>query len=458
MSGPITANTLWDADKVKVIGDVTIEDNVTLTVAPGVVVEFQDYYRIEVQGCLVAVGTPAERILFTTDEPGNFVIDGSHTGCWNGLRFHDTLETNDTSRLEYCTLEYSKATLSTSSSSRNAYPYGGGAISLYNFSKLVMSRCILRNNVAANGGALFLYLNANAVIESCLFTDNHALENAAAIYCSYSYPDIVNNTVVNNTIRNNENPYLDTAAVLTFLAKPRFVNNIFFWNDPVIVYNHTQIWGYKEYCTQYNNIEGYWNNPEFRGDGLNLDQDPGFVQAPGALADYRLHYTSPCVNRGSNDAGQTLDLDGQARPNMGLVDLGAYEFSGTHTLAADAFTMPETGGSVQFFLDARPENGNRKYLLAGGISGTIPGYPLPGGQAILPVNFDLFTTYVLFPLINTAVFQNFLGFLQADGTMQATLFSGPLPPGYAGLKMYFAYCLGKPWKLASNPIEVEIIP
>ncbi|MFH1998778.1 MAG: right-handed parallel beta-helix repeat-containing protein [Planctomycetota bacterium] len=448
VSGPVSTDTLWEADKVKVIGDVIVENGVTLTIAPGVIVEFQDYYGIAIQGRLLAVGTPASRIVFTTDDPGSFAINAEHTGCWSGLRFHDTPETNGMSRLECCILEYSKATFS----SRDAYPYGGGAISLYNFSKLVVSRCILRNNVAANGGALFLYRNANALIEGNLIVDNHALENAAAIYCSYSFPEIVNNTVANNTIHNAENPYIDSTALLTFLAKPKLLNNIFYRNDPEIVYMHSQLFENKEYYTLYNNIEAY------EGGGLNLDGDPGFIAEPGLFADYRLRHSSPCINRASNTGSPAVDLEGNARPHMGTMDMGAYEYVDTHTLAADRFTFSEAGDSVSFTLDAHPENGNRNYLLVGGVSGTLPGYTLPGGQAILPVNFDLFTTLVLFPLLNTVVFQDFMGTLLPDGTSEATLFCGPLPPGYVGLKMQFAFCLGWTWEFVSNPVEIVITP
>ena len=50
VSGPITTDTVWNADKVNVVGDVIVENGVTLTIVPGVWVEYHDYYRLSIQG------------------------------------------------------------------------------------------------------------------------------------------------------------------------------------------------------------------------------------------------------------------------------------------------------------------------------------------------------------------------------------------------------------------------
>ena len=67
---------------------------------------------------------------------------------------------------------------------------------------------------------------------------------------------------------------------------------------------------------------------------------------------------------------------------------------------------------------------------------------------------DAFTQLV-FVLINTPTFSNFLGTLDGAGTAGAVLnASGPLPPGLAGMLMHFAFALNLPWNLASNPVAV----
>jgi hypothetical protein len=126
-------------------------------------------------------------------------------------------------------------------------------------------------------------------------------------------------------------------------------------------------------------------------------------------------------------------------------------------LYSDLYAFHEAdGGIAQFELNAGITNGNRSYLILGGISGTSPGFPLPGGCAVLPLNWDSFTDLVL-SMANTIVFSNFLYKLDASGDASAQLFVPPVP-GYAGLTMHYAYCLGSPFDFASNPIEMLIVP
>jgi hypothetical protein len=44
-----------------------------------------------------------------------------------------------------------------------------------------------------------------------------------------------------------------------------------------------------------------------------------------------------------------------------------------------------------------------------------------------------------------------------DGKAMATLNMPPFPGG-AGVTMYFAYCLNKPYDFASNFVSVQIVP
>ena len=126
-------------------------------------------------------------------------------------------------------------------------------------------------------------------------------------------------------------------------------------------------------------------------------------------------------------------------------------------LSSDVTTVKEgQGGQVNFFLDAGPANGNRIYLMLGSITGSFPGTPLPGGTAVLPINWDIFTGLVV-SLLNTPVFSNFQGNLDVSGKSTAMLNLGPLP-GAAGLTMTFAYAVAPPWDFASNPVDITIVP
>ncbi len=331
VSGPIVEDTTWDAELVRVVGDVTVIDGVTLTISPGARVEFGGYYRLSVAGTLLAVGTPAARIVFTAAHPEEFTIDAERAGCWNGIRFAGAA-TNVASELRYCKFEYSKAL----SGDADSYPYAGGALSIIEFSHLTIANCVFRHNLAEYGGAIFMYRNANPLIAGNLLVDNHAIGNASAIYAAYSHPHLINNTIVRNTIHNEANPYIHTCGILSFIGKPVFTNNIVRDNLPTGLYLHDEMLNYKTYCTWHNNIT------EIEATQGNFDADPRFVDPLGLDGvagtfddDFRLSVASPGLDAGLNDAWAPpcgLDLDGAERvlDSTGAgeltIDQGAYEF------------------------------------------------------------------------------------------------------------------------------------
>ena len=104
-SGYISANKVWSGDTIKVVGDITVEKGVTLTVNSGVYVEFQGHFKLNVYGRLLAVGGSGDTIVFTAKNTSS---------GWHGLRFFNSNTNNqDTSKVVFCKLEYGKAAGST---------------------------------------------------------------------------------------------------------------------------------------------------------------------------------------------------------------------------------------------------------------------------------------------------------------------------------------------------------
>lgn len=117
----------------------------------------------------------------------------------------------------------------------------------------------------------------------------------------------------------------------------------------------------------------------------------------------------------------------------------------------------DTGGTINFSLDAGTSNAGRKYLVLGSLSGTSPGIVLPGGFETLPIAWDGFTDLV-FAFLNTPVFSNFLNVLDANGESTAQLNAPALDPIYVGSQMSYAFCLNNPFDYASNPVHVHVVP
>ena len=97
-------------------------------------------------------------------------------------------------------------------------------------------------------------------------------------------------------------------------------------NDHGIVLNC--IMYYNEHGDFDKNPSSYFYScaPGLSGNG-NISSDPQFVDS--ANGNYRLKYSSPCINTGTNQdwMANAVDLDGNPRIINGRVDMGAYESS-----------------------------------------------------------------------------------------------------------------------------------
>jgi len=160
-------------------GAVMIPDNSTLTIEPGVTVNFQGAYKLYVQGCLHAIGTVADTIIFTAADT---------TIGWQGIQFDNTPVTNDSSKFYYCKLQYSKSNI------------GGGAFSTVNFPKIIISNCNIshcRADAYPGGGAIHC-AGGNIIIEHCFIYNNYTTYSGGGICCENSNPAILYNIISNN--------------------------------------------------------------------------------------------------------------------------------------------------------------------------------------------------------------------------------------------------------------------
>ncbi|MBN1660629.1 MAG: Ig-like domain-containing protein [Anaerolineae bacterium] len=138
-------SVLFDSDGIQVV------EGATLTVEPGVEVEFDSYASLIVLGTLKAIGTEARPILFTgaTKEPGS----------WLFLAIESTsLTRNQGSVLRHVTIEYAQWNLMVQTASVH------------------LSDCVLRH---ASEAGLWASL-AGIVVEGCQIVDNGAygIENS----------------------------------------------------------------------------------------------------------------------------------------------------------------------------------------------------------------------------------------------------------------------------------------
>ncbi len=252
----IDENDSWSADTVFVDADITILDSMTLTIDPGVVVVFNDFYGITVKGTLLSVGTPADTIKFTvTDTSGYSTF--SHTG-WNGIDFDNddgSMDDNDTSRIAYSAFYFGKETdnwdgagairiisfsnlvIQHSLFQHNYTSETGGAIGIENECEPVISRCTFLDNIAEYGGGAINVGCSNdvffqPVITHCYFNGNKSLYDADSYYGggALKLSGYNNALVINNTFENNESLSQGGALISSGYGDPYVVNNLFTGN------------------------------------------------------------------------------------------------------------------------------------------------------------------------------------------------------------------------------------
>ena len=332
VSGHVSEDTTWSGD-IKVTGEITVDDDITLTINPGTYVEFQGHYKLNVRGTLIAEGTPEERITFTAKN--------SFEG-WHGIRFDNDdrdMDDNDPSEIVYCNLQYGNATDSDSATS--GHDDAGGAIFVYNFSDLLISNCVISNNRASHAGGGIYCFYSQPVLTNNVIVNNSAADYGGGIYFMNSGPRLTNNTISKNIAttgggiccHNNSGPTL-TNTIL-------WENTAEYGSQVALLQNTCDPHFY--YC----NIQG--GLPAFGGAGAdsdydisryknNIGLDPLFAvpsysagaDFDGLSADWTLQAASPCINAGdpatAADSIGATDMAGNPRILGDAIDIGAYEY------------------------------------------------------------------------------------------------------------------------------------
>jgi len=158
----------------RILGNITIHADSTLTIDPGVEVNFQGIYNLTVNGYLDAVGTEADSIHF-------FPADTS--AGWNGINFSSA---PDSSHMSYCTVQYAS--------------YGGGFCGGIdcNSSNPVISHCTISHCEGIWGGGIRCS-NSSAGISYCTITGNQSFFEGGGIYIDNSSPLLTGCTISDNS-------------------------------------------------------------------------------------------------------------------------------------------------------------------------------------------------------------------------------------------------------------------
>ncbi|MBQ0128384.1 MAG: leucine-rich repeat protein, partial [bacterium] len=195
----------------------------------------------------------------------------------------------------------------------------GGAV-YANGAELV--NCVFKKNTASNVGAVYV---KNGVIVSSLFANNQA-DNGGGVYADGA-SEFINCDIVNNKAVNSGAGIYSNGGT--------FTNCIVWGNESDNEAGQVFGEGIFSYCAVEGRISGENNivlNAQNIGNGCTYPRFENPSVTAGAddeteNVSWRLMENSACINHGNNEAiaGYDLDIDGEDRIQLDVVDLGCYE-------------------------------------------------------------------------------------------------------------------------------------
>jgi parallel beta-helix repeat protein len=219
VSGSISTNTVWIIANSPyiVIGNVLVNNGVTLTIEPGVTVKFNSLLSIQIDGTLIAQGTSSDSITFTSNTVNT-------AGAWGYIYFSDAsvdaVYENDIygnylsgSILEYCKIQYAGgATVSDNGALRfdNAHPFvnyctisdnSASGINAYNLTgSLKITNSLISNNTSSDyGGGIHISSDGTTLISGNTISKNYASSSGGGICNMFETVIISNNIITDNT-------------------------------------------------------------------------------------------------------------------------------------------------------------------------------------------------------------------------------------------------------------------
>ncbi|UCG68809.1 MAG: right-handed parallel beta-helix repeat-containing protein, partial [Thermoplasmata archaeon] len=162
VSGHITSDTTWNASGNPYIvkGDTWVNEGITLTIEPGVVIKFDGYYRLDVEGNLIVIGNETHKITMTSN-----YLNFSHAD-WHGINVKQNgyvhIDNCDISYCSYGIYMYRSSVNIVKSSNFTGCNYG---IYLYETSNITL----INNSILDSAHGFYLYYSSNTIISNFRF-------------------------------------------------------------------------------------------------------------------------------------------------------------------------------------------------------------------------------------------------------------------------------------------------
>lgn len=308
----IAANTFWNSPlPYVIIGGLTVNENIALSLAEGVRVYCASNAEITVNGTLQVNGTKDAPVIFAgdrLDEPYSHYPAG-----WKGIRFTDNSKDNS---LVFAQVKNAVNAISVINPSVNANP------------KLTLQQTIIHNAYEAGLYAKNSFININnSLISNCkknlriekggtYFFTNCTVAAYSTVYISHTEPGTV---LQDFAVENNSTVYAALDANFT---------NCIFWGSETNVLNEFEAAKEGNLPFNINMVNSIFkgNEPQYCTLTACLpNADPVFAVTEIAdnVFDFHLSDGSPAIDTGTGTSFGA-DLDNNNR-SIGATDIGCYE-------------------------------------------------------------------------------------------------------------------------------------
>ncbi len=258
--GNISGNLTWGPDTVYVGCNLTLDDNVTLTILPGTYIEFEDSVSFEVIGTIKAIGTESQPITFTAKNADK---------GWQGIQYKNgsyatthpegVMNDNDSSLFAHCSFEHCTNDVffidkfSNIKISESAFRFNKRSVIFIVTSSPLIIRNKFTNNIIADGNIIWCARGSNPLISGNLIANNlssfgSSFGSGNILMCqNHSNPLIINNLItlnqsewgtlhceqsspriINNTISGNIST--SGGGIYCSFSHPEIINTIL-WNN-----------------------------------------------------------------------------------------------------------------------------------------------------------------------------------------------------------------------------------